>query len=390
MKQFKLASQKHSTRLYALVFTGLFLLPGCSGDGLKLLSQLEARGLKKDALAKREMCFDEFVNQEKFESCYKKELFSLIADECVNVRATEPISQEGCENFLYRIVMKPNSLFPENEDYEGFPEEYRSDNFHPIARQGGCKTSQTCREKCRAMFGSHEEKDVCYEYATASVVKMNTVFSILQQPSLPKLRDMITDQQALRSLRILLGIGGDTVINGFSTGTDAWDEGEKKIVLSWLAESMDITEIMIRFDSNFILFTNVVGGSDSADTVRNLNQGLGGNNTGDNFIDKLLEQENEAGLKWLHDYITGECDDDGEITNAEKKCIFAEYYCEFNLHNNNELKVFEYDFFTDILDNILEFQRKSSGAPSWWDEDTRSEDLDPDQWQNGVCDNLQT
>ena len=393
MSQSRHTSRNTGFRGYISFFAGwglvLILLPGCSADGLRLITQLEARAPKAKALEKREMCFDEFVNQAKFEACYRREVFSLIADECVIIRATEPIAQEDCEDFLYRIVMKPDSFFPEDENYEGFPEKYRSDNLHPVARQGGCEESETCRDKCRDMFETRNEKEACYEYAIVAVTGMKVVFDALKDPSLPNLRGFNTNAQDLRTLRILFGIGADTVINKWSTGDDAWDDSEKKIVLSWLAESSGITEIFKRFDSDFVLFTNIVEGANTGETVENLNKGLGANDAGDNFVDKLLEENNETGLEWLHDYITQECDTtSNEITNDEKRCMFAEYYCEFDLHNNNELDFFEYDFFTKLLDNILEFQRKSTGAPSWWDEDTRSADLEPDQWQNGVCDNL--
>ena len=399
MRPFRHIKNKAGTRLYIPLLLSLgvclfvLLLPGCTADGLRLISQLEARELKDDALSKREMCFEEFVDQDKFEECYREEVFLLVADECVSIRATEPITQKDCEDFLYRVVMKPDSFFPEyagapeDEGYEGFPEEYRSDNLHPIARQGGCETSQACRDKCRSIFGTLTEKEHCFEYSTSAAQRMETVFTRLQNPSLSNLRALKTNEY-LRSLQILLAIGVSTVITTLSTGDTAWDAAEKKIILSWLAESPDVVKIFKRADSDFLLLTNVVEGNTATDTVANLNKGLGSTDTGDNFIDKLLEKKNEGGLKWLHDYVKAECDSDGTITNSEKRCIFENYYCEFNLHNNNELKFFEYEFFTDLLDNILEFQRKSSGAPSWWDSDTRSVDLDPDQWQNGVCDNL--
>ena len=112
-------------------------ISGCTAGGLRLISQLEARQLKSEAITKREMCFEEFVNKGKFEDCYNKEVFHLIADECIKIRATEPITQKDCENFLYRVVMKPDNLFQDNEGYEGFPEKYRSDNLHPVVRDGG-------------------------------------------------------------------------------------------------------------------------------------------------------------------------------------------------------------------------------------------------------------
>ena len=374
-------------KVYISLLQGLCFISisGCTAGGLKLISQLEARQLKSEAITKREMCFEEFVNKDKFEECYNKEVFYLIADECITIRATEPITQEDCEDFLYRVVMKPDNLFKDNEGYEGFPEEFRSDNLHPVVRDGGCRESETCRDRCRSIFSTQDEKEACYQYSVSAITKLGSVFSTLESPSLPDLRGL----SDLRSLSILFGIGGDSVIEKLTTGEGSWSSNEKKIILTWLAENVEVSKIFSRADHDFAFLENVIGGSNHTETVANINLSLGSGSSGDNFIDKLIEEENQIGLKWIHDFINNECNSsDSLITNEERKCVFEEYYCEFDLNNNNELDFFDYDFFTTLLDNILEYQRKATGSPSWWEDDTRSADLSSDQWQNGVCDNL--
>ena len=365
------------------------LLPGCTAGGLKLLSQLEARDLKDDAVAKRQMCFDEFTDNDKFNKCYMDEVYSLIAEECVEIRVTEPVTQAECEDFLYRIVMKPDTFFPEYAaEGEGFPDEYRATNLHPVLRRGGCIDSDSCRENCRTIFTESGPRSACYEYSSVAIARIKKVFDVLKEPSLPELRKLETEEH-FRSLRFLLGIGVNNIIARFSgslpadppeDGDLSWDNGERKIILSWLAESSDVAEIINRFDTTFLLLGNIVGGTANSDTVTNLNKGLGANDSGDNFIDKLLDEENEGGLLWLNAYIASKCTDN-------KKCMFTEFYCDFEFHNSSELELFEYNFFIELLDHILANER-GSNPPSWWETDTTSVDLEPDQWKNGVCNNV--
>ena len=369
----------------------VILLSGCSADGLRLLSQLEARDLKDDAIAKRQMCFDEFIEEVKFNECYINEVYSLIADECVNIRITEPVTQKECEDFLYRVVMKPDTFFPEYSTVgEGFPAAYRGHNLHPVLRRGGCIDSDACRENCRTIFTEQDTRTACYEYSTVAIGKIKNVFNVLKEPSLPSLRNLETEEH-LRSLRLLFGIGLTDVITRFSSvlpadppadGDLSWDNNERKIILSWLAESSDVAEIMNRFDTTFSLLENIMGDAANSGTVANLNKGLGANDSGDNFIDKLLDEENESGLLWLHSYIASE-----QNCNSVERCMFKDFYCAFEFHNSSELDLFEYKFFTELLDYILK-THKGSNAPSWWDVNTTSVDLEPDQWKNGVCNNV--
>ncbi len=375
------------------LFFYYLLLPGCSADGLRLLSQLEARDLKDDAIAKRQMCFDEFVDEDKFTECYINEVYSLIADECVEIRVTEPVTQEECEDFLYRVVMKPDTFFPEYADTaEGFPSDYRTTNLHPVLRRGGCIGNTVCRESCRTIFTTQTARSACYQYTTVAIGKIKNVFNVLKDPSLPRLRGLETEEN-LRSLSILLGIGLDDVIARFSSslptdppaeGDLSWNNNERKIILSWLAESSGAAEIMKRFDTTFSLLENIVGGDGTnAQTIANLNKGLGTNDSGDNFIDKLLDEENENGLLWLHAYI----ESDKNCGSTDKLCMFRDFYCAFTFHSGSELELFEYRFFTELLDHILANNR-GSNVPSWWEVGTTSVDLEPDQWKNGVCNNV--
>ena len=93
----------------------VIVLTDDTDDRFELISQPEAESLKTNVIAKRQMCFDSFADQEEFKVCYEKEIFSLVAEECVNIRMTESITQENCESFLYKIVMGPDSFFHENE-----------------------------------------------------------------------------------------------------------------------------------------------------------------------------------------------------------------------------------------------------------------------------------
>ena len=70
-----------------------------------------------DALVKKKQCDADFNDKENAKSCYLQEVALLVTDHCIEIRKTEALLQEECENFVYRLVMKPTSFFPVARGY---------------------------------------------------------------------------------------------------------------------------------------------------------------------------------------------------------------------------------------------------------------------------------
>ena len=134
--------------LYGAGFPALL---GCTPDGLELLGHLEARSVKNEAVQSRVRCgyTDEdgvdLVNgyntdpSTNGEYCYLFETSAIITNKCFQIRKKEPILQEDCENFLWRIVMKPDTLFVRNpsgdsnaEDEDRFFLSNKDDSTDPL------------------------------------------------------------------------------------------------------------------------------------------------------------------------------------------------------------------------------------------------------------------
>ena len=100
---------------------GLFcaLVCGCTPAGLELIANLEARQLKTDALEKRESCYTDFEDK-KAEDCFLRETAVLVTDSCATIREKEPVLQEDCQDFLWRITMKPDAMFRDDALKDSF------------------------------------------------------------------------------------------------------------------------------------------------------------------------------------------------------------------------------------------------------------------------------
>ena len=376
-----------------LFLGGAFLLglSACTQGGLQLIKQLEARELKGRILTERDMCFFDFVKQSDFTRCYEEASARLIAEECVEIRRTEPILQRDCENFLYRIVMKPDSMFPGHDAGEGFQSDYRiDDELNPdalgeVSREGGCDADQNCRDKCRDFFSSSDSRRLCYAYSTNAVDEIEKVFIAFRDPT-------TTDLNAinLRYLRVVLNISIGDVLEA------TWDADEKNTFLLWLATktktSSDPSVAKIfqdaeRFHEDYELSEHLFEGINSGTTamLAILNGSLTGTAGDDSFMDELLTSGNEEGLLWLHRYFV-ELYDQSD-TDSGKRDIFRDIYCDLEFNSDNDEKYFDHDFFLDLLDNILANWRPSSSPPTWWEEDTTARDLSRDQWwqTDGVC-----
>ena len=365
----------------------LFLMFGCTQAGLNLIRQLEARGLKTKAVEKRAMCFHDFVNETRFKDCYKREVAQLIAGECREIRRTEPILQKDCEDFMYRIVMKPDAMFPsfgspEDDGYEGFLEKYRSDNLHPVDREGGCDKDSACRGRCQGIFTTGATRRECYAYSVSAVSQMQDVFDKLNNPTASNL-NALRSTTKLRYLTVLLNISISETLGSL----DSWSADQYKIAWKWLAESPTVVDVFFNAElhvnnNNRLALEHFFTISSSSDVITKLNTSLTSSADGDNIIDTMLERKNTSGLLWIHDMLIaingGYITDTDELVNPLN--VFTAY-CGITFHTRNEEKYFQYGFFKDLLDIILQNNQPGSLATDhWWQADTIAQDLNPNQW----------
>ena len=356
--------------LFVAVLASTVLIFGCTQGGLNLIRQIEARSLKTQAINKRAMCFNDFVNEERFTECYEKEVAQLVSEHCRDVRRTEPILQRDCEDFFYRIVMKPNSMFPGLAEADEFPSDYRRHSLHPEDRAGGCDRDSACRSKCQEIFTSGSTRRECYAHSVNAVNQMHDVFNKLNNPTAGNL-NAIRSSIKLRYLKVLLNISISEALGSL----DAWSDAQYKVAWNWLAVNSTVVDVFFKAemeqDNRHALehFFTITEGETAV--VERLNTSLTTATDGDNIVDIMLERRNERGLVWVHDMLSS-------INSDDKLSIFRSY-CAITFHDRNSEKYFDYTFFRDLLDVILQDQRPGS-PPDWWTEDTISQDLNPNQW----------
>lgn len=340
-----------------LVF--VFLLSGCSPQGLEFLSHLEARKLKVDALAKREMCDSEFREYEDEKSCYLQEVALLVTDSCVEMRRIEPMLQEDCEDLLYRIVMKPASFFEPADPEDSFPG----------IRTGECGNDQDCRDICDDVFRSSTDRDHCEDLSIVAVNRIKDVFDVLERPDTNNLESL-----DLRDLDRLLDISSDPL----ETAINQMSSTEVSIFLVWLAEDPEAAQLIEDAEDDFNILEELFGTS-RTNILSELNKNI---DSGDTFVEIALDEGNDVVLEWIHDFFGHKCENE----NRYERCLFKDYYCGLQLATEAEEEYFDQDFFDDLLNEILEEERKPSGAPSWWTTSTDAGDLD--SWKtspHNVC-----
>ena len=364
---FKSFFKKREVILLFVISTGMAFVLSCTQAGLNLIKQLEARQLKSEAITKRELCFNDFVNEARFKKCYKREVAQLVAEECKTIRQTEPVLQKDCEDFLYRIVMKPDSMFPGMGEDEEFPTKYRKQSLHPTERVGGCDRDAACRDKCQEIFTTSDKRRECYQYSVSAVNSMERVFNKLNDPSQSNLNSLVSTNE-LRYLRSLLNISVTETLGSL----DPWSADQYKAVWNWLGRNKTVADTFYKAE----IYENTYEASahffeHGSGVIANLNTSLTAEATGKNIIDTMLEVKNEMGLKWIHDMIK-------QLYPDNNYQIFRSY-CEITFHNSNEEKYFRYSFFTKLLDTILQDHQPGS-PPDWWTTDTISQDIDPSQW----------
>ena len=294
------------------------------------------------------------------------------------------------------------SVFPSPD---GDPDQYRMDSRHAEERAGGCDESADCRSICRRLFSGKTFTDYCEEYSASAVSQMAAVFDILGPASESGLNSLAGDENKRRYLRIMLNIqptdgGSQSVLHRIDTDDtndpdptlDPWTANHQKRILVWLSENPEIIKIFRDsgpdYNTPHFEILTLISDTTSGSEAGSLNRGLGANDSGDGFVDKLLEEENEVGLQWVHDYFKSLC----TSASSPRRCIFKSFYCELGIADDNAADYFDYDFFTDTLDHVLA-NHLLTGAPSWLTGAGSSEGI-PERrralWGDDICDQVDT
>ena len=272
--------------------------------------------------------------------------------------------------------LPPNPRTGENPRNRNNNNDDRRDRERAIdsrERTGECAENRQCQKICNDIFKSRKDREECEEFSIADVESMEDVFNILDDPDEDDLADM-----DLSDLDFMLGIN----ISPLEDAVDDMSPSEKKDFQAWLAGDSEAMDIIADAEDEFEIFKELFG-SNTAAIIASLNKSV---DSGDNFVEVALEEGNDVALEWLHDYFGEDCDKDRYET-----CIFKKYYCELNLTGDFEEEYFDYEFFEDILDTVLDSERNSShSGDAWgssadttygeWPEGTEASDLD--KWKS--------
>ena len=281
-------------------------------------------------------------------------------------------------------VLRGVNNYNTDRDYNRDRDRDRSRDRSSSSRSGECDDKKSkCEEICKDIFSNRHHREDCEELSLSDVEEMEEVVKVLQNPSKSDLEDLNLD-----ALKDLLDISSDPLLKAIKK----WKSPSKRErFLAWFARDSSAGEIIIDAEDDFdirdALFERFwVSPSSRAD----LNQDIEDRKT---FVEIALEEDNQPVLEWLHSSFESGCESFKGRTFryfGEKKayplCVFGNYYCGLKLSTEMEEKYFRYDFFTDILDEVLFHGRRHRQIPSWWEEDLESEDLDT--WSsppNDVC-----
>ena len=247
-----------------------------------------------------------------------------------------------------------------------------------------CNTSTKCKKKCDDIFRSRKYRLECEELSVATVEQMEDLFEDLKDADTDDLE--VLDQDILKSF---LDISLDPLKRIIGDLSDT----KKKKFLIWFAEDSDSAELIIdaeeeEFEILTTLFERIVV---SPWRHSGLHQNVRGT---ENFIEVILEEDNEPILEWLHSYFEdnpceryrGQYDTYyGRKIDLHSFCVF-DIYCGLDISSDAEQKYLDYEFFRKVLDEALSYARQQNLAPSWWTEDMEADSLE--SWSsspNDMC-----
>ena len=235
-----------------------------------------------------------------------------------------------------------------------------------------CSGNPECEALCDAIYTGHRAEGRCKELSTVSVEKINKVVEVLKYS-----RPIELENMNLAAFELLLFVD-------YAPLEDIVDRHlpfRKKHFANWLATDSEATDIVVSAEDDSEILKALFG-VNKDEFIANLNRHVSGPN---NFIEVALDEGNEEALNWVHEYFENQCDpiENEDSKQSYEECAFKKYYCALSLDADFAEELFDYEFFEDTLDVVLEDHRPEN-APEWWTEDIDAWDVN-NQESHDVC-----
>ena len=244
--------------------------------------------------------------------------------------------------------------------------------------RGECDRDRRCESICDSIFQSRKAKLDCEELDIAAVEPMEEVVKVLEDPKWEALEAL-----DLSVLRALLKISLDPL----QTAIGRMTQTEKKRFLEWVVLGTDAAQILEDVEVEFEILKELFGSGQETIT-KDLNKKI---SDGENFVTLAMERENEVVLNWLHGFFEHICQ---RADPAVSKCVLTDFYCDLSLDSEEEEGFFIYEFFEEVLDEVLTQDRPASlSADHWWEDNGETDADDLDRWKtspHNVCKCLET
>lgn len=242
---------------------------------------------------------------------------------------------------------------------------------------GECDRDRRCESICHSIFTSLRAWEECEELDIVDVEQMEEAIKVLEDPEWDDLEAL-----DLSVLNTLMKIS----LNPVETAIGRMTKSEKKRFLEWLVIKPDTAKTWVDGEFDFEILKALIG-SGKETILHDLKIII---TSGENFFTLAMEENNEVVLKWLHDFFEYICNRESSI----QKCVFQDFYCHLSLDSEEEEDLFNFDFFSATLDEVLsdpDIRPSRLSDDHWWNEGTDAGDLD--RWKtspHNVCQCLET
>ena len=299
-----------------------------------------------------------------------------------------------------------------------------------------CYWFAACEEMCKDIYSRRFVREDCEKLHPDTVKKLHKIDETFENPTLGDLESMdVADFEAYVEINS----------RPLKKHISKFSSLEAKRVLIWIAGRPDIVEIFQQEDDEFELLKGLLGQL-NADMKKAFTANL---STSEevmfSFMELIVKKNNEEALDWVYYFFQEECDN----SYPKGLCIFQEWYCQTDLNevfwqdkpeeDEEELKDYKkklkdyvhnpslfaieellnkmsndpdsiskwwgqikeyrerlndywynlakFEIIEELVDEILEDYTTDS-TPSWWDEDTETNDLYADELMSLCSRNL--